>query len=111
MKMPLQVEKKMQVTQKMRRALSQGTMSLLDISTSKNEDARKATAYEAVHKSDIQYGNWQDDQIHQGKEGIAQCDKGVNDYADGGRPCETLDKIGPLFPIWKSTGCSNPWTL
>ena len=91
--------------------LSQGTVSLLDISTSDNEDTRKATACEAAHKSDVQYGNWRDEQICQGKEGIAQHDKGVNDYADGGRPCKAPDKIGPLFPTWKSAGCSNLWTL
>ena len=60
-------------------ALSQGTVSLLDISTSDNEDAHKATVHEAVCKSDIQYGNWQDEQICQGNEGITQHDKGVND--------------------------------
>ena len=38
-------------------ALLQGTVSLLDISTSNHEDARKATASEAVCKSDVQYGN------------------------------------------------------
>ena len=49
-------------------ALSQGTASLLDISTSDNEDACKTAAHKAVHKSDIQYGNWRDEQICQ-KEG------------------------------------------
>ena len=39
-----------------------------------NEDAHKAIAHEAAHKSDvIQYSNWWDKQICQGKEGIAQC--------------------------------------
>ena len=52
-------------------ALSQGTVSLLNISTSDNEEACKAAACETVHKSDVQYGNWQDEQICQGKEGIA----------------------------------------
>ena len=39
-------------------ALSQSTVSLLDISTSDNEDAHKAIMHEAACKSDIQYGNW-----------------------------------------------------
>ena len=56
-------------------ALSQGMVSLLDISTSDNEEAHKATAHETAYKSDIQYGIWWDEQIHQGNEGIAQCDK------------------------------------
>ena len=45
--------------------LSQGTVSLLDISTSDNEDACKAIMCEAAHKSNIQYGNWWDEQICQ----------------------------------------------
>ena len=85
-------------------ALSQGTVSLLDISTSDNEDAHKATVCEAACKSNIQYGNWWDEQIHQGKEGIAQCDKGVNDYADGGRPCKAPDKISPPFSYMEECG-------
>ena len=92
-------------------ALSQSTVSLLNISTSDNEDARKATACEAARKSDIQYGNWQYEQICQGKEGIAQHNKGVNDYTNGGRPSKAPDKIGPPFPTWKSAGCSSPCTL
>ena len=110
MKIPPQVEKKVQVTWMMRR-LSEVTVSLLDISPSNNEDACKAIAHEAACKSDIQYGNWWDEQIHQGKEGIAQHDKEVNDYANGGKPCKVLDKMALLYLTWKSTGCSNPWTL
>ena len=89
--------------------LSQGTVSLLNISTSDKEDAHKATLPEAVHKSNIQYGNWLDEQICQGKEGIAQRDKGVNDYANGGEPCKASDKIGPPVPYMEAAGCSNPW--
>ena len=75
-------------------ALLQGTVSLLDISTSDNEEARKATAHETACKSNIQYGIWWDEQICQGNEGIAQHNKQLNDYADGGRPSKVLDKIG-----------------
>ena len=53
-------------------ALSQGMVSLLDISNSDNEEAHKAAVCETVHKSNVQYGAWQDEQIHQGNEGIAQ---------------------------------------
>ena len=65
-------------------ALLQDMVSLLDISTSDNEEACKAAACETMHKSDIQYGAWWDEQIHQGNEDIAQHDKQVNDHADGG---------------------------
>ena len=56
-------------------ALSQGMVSLLDISNSDNEEAHKAAVHKTVHKSDVQYGVWQDEQIHQGNEDIAQFDK------------------------------------
>ena len=91
-------------------ALLQGTVSLLDNSTSDNEEARKATAHETARKSDVQYGIWWDEQIRQGNEGIAQRNKQVNDYVNGGRPSKAPDKMGPRFPTWKSAGCSNPWT-
>ena len=39
-------------------ALSQGTMSLLDISNSDNEEAHKAAVHEKVCKSDVQFTAW-----------------------------------------------------
>ena len=65
-------------------ALSQGMVSLLDISTSDNEEACKTAAYETARKRDVQYGGWWDEQIGQGNEGIAQHDKQVSDYTNGG---------------------------
>ena len=41
-------------------AQSQGTVSLLDISNSDNEEACKAAAHEKVCKSDVQFTAWQD---------------------------------------------------
>ena len=38
--------------------LSQGTLSLPDISASNDEDACKAIVHKAAWKSDVQYGNW-----------------------------------------------------
>ena len=79
--------------------LSLGIVSLLDISASDSEDAHKAIACKAACKAackgNVQYGNWQDEQICQGKEGNTQHNKGVNDYADGGKPCKAPDEIGP----------------
>ena len=91
-----------------RRLYHKVLMSLLDISTSDNEDACKATVHEAACKSNIQYGNWWDEQIHQGKEGITQCDKGVNDYANGGKPCKAPDKIGPPVAYMEECGVFKP---
>ena len=64
--------------------LSQGTVSLPDISASDDEET-----------CNVQYGNWQDEQIHQGNEGIAQQDKGIYDYANIRKPCKAPDKISP----------------
>ena len=89
-------------------ALSQGTVSLLDISTSDNEEACKAAAHETACKSDIQYGIWQDEQIYQGNEGITQCDKQVNDYTNGGRPSKAPDKIGPPLSYMEECGVFKP---
>ena len=90
-----QVEKRMQVTQMMRRLYHKVLCHCSTSLTSDSEDAHKAITHEAACKSDVQYGNWQDEQICQGKEGIAQHDKGVNDYANGRKPCKAPDKIGP----------------
>ena len=38
--------------------LSQGTVSLPDVSASDNGDACKAIVCEAVQKSDVHYGHW-----------------------------------------------------
>ena len=51
-------------------ALLQGTVSLLNISTSDNEEAHKAAAHKTVCKSNIQYGNWRDEQICQGRKAL-----------------------------------------
>ena len=88
--------------------LSQGTVSLLDISTSNNEDAHEAIAHKAACKSDIQYGNWRVEQICQGKEGITQHDKGVNDYSDGEKHCKAPDKIGPPVPYMEECRVFRP---
>ena len=61
-----------------------------------------------MHKSNIQYGIWWDEQIHWGNEGIAQHDKQVNDYTNGGRPSKAPDKIGPLFSYMEERGVFKP---
>ena len=62
--------------------LSQGNVSLPNISASDNEDTHKTIGHKTAWKSDVQYGNQQDEQIHQGNEGISQQDKGIYDYAN-----------------------------
>ena len=49
-------------------------------------------------------GIWRDEQICQGNEGIAQCNKQVNDHTNGGRPSKAPDKIGPLLSYMEEHG-------
>ena len=49
-------------------ALSQGMVSLLNISILDNEEAHKAAVHETVCKSDVQYGAWWDEKICQGND-------------------------------------------
>ena len=89
-------------------AQSQGTVSLLDISNSDNEEARKATAHEKARKSDVQFATWQDEQIRQGNEAIAWHDKQVHEYVDTGRTNKAPDKIGPLLTYMEEHGVFKP---
>ena len=73
----------MQVTRKMRRPYCKAQYHC-STSPLRYEEAHKPTACETVRKSNVQYGIWWDEQICQGNESIAQCDKQVNDHADGG---------------------------
>ena len=91
-------------------AQSQGTVSLFDISNSDNEEAHKAAAHKKVHKSDVRFAAWQDEQIHQGNQAIAWHNKQVHDYADTSRTSKAPDKIGPLLTYMEERGYSNPWT-
>ena len=89
-------------------ALMQGMVSLLDISNSDNEEARKAVALEKARKSNVQFTACQDEHIHQGNEAIAQCDKQVHDHTDIGRPSKAPDKIGPPLTYMEECGVFKP---
>ena len=62
--------------------VSQGNLSLLDISTTDDEDTCKCKAHELTHKNDTDFAAWRDKLIHDGVVGIQERDKTVNDYAD-----------------------------
>ena len=88
--------------------LSQGMVSLLDISNSDNEETRKAAAREKACKSDVWYAAWRDEQIHQGNDDIAKHDKRVHDHADIGKCCKAPDKIGPPLTYMEECGVFKP---
>ena len=73
--------------------VSQGSMSLLDISATDDEDTRKWKARELACKSDTDFAAWKEKLINEGVKGIEEQDSTVNNYMDGrGSP------LAPLFP-------------
>ena len=57
----------------------QGSMSLLDISATDDEDTRKHKVCELAHKSDTEFAAWKDKLIGEGVKGIQEWDSMVND--------------------------------
>ena len=80
-----------------------GSMSLLDISVSDDEDTHKCKARELVCKSNTDFMAWKDKLISDGTMGLQEWDTVVNDYADGGkRKPKNPDFFGPLSLIWRN---------
>ena len=79
--------------------VSQGSMSLLDISATDDEDTRKRKVHELARKSDTDFTAWKDKLIGEGVKGIQEQDSMVNDYTDGGkRKPKNPGPLGPPFP-------------
>ena len=84
-------------------------MTLLDISTTDNEDTRKHKARELARKSDTDFMAWKDKLIQEGMGGIQEWDNMVNDYADGGkRRPKNPDDLGPPVSYMKECGVFQP---
>ena len=80
--------------------VSKGSMSLLDISATDDEDTHKCKPCELARKSDINFAAWKDKLISEGVKGIQEWDSMVNDYTDGGkRRPKNPDPLGPPPPI------------
>ena len=89
--------------------VSQGSMSLLDISTTDDEDTRKCKARELARKSDTDFAAWKDKLISEGVKGIQEWDSMVNDYTDGGkRRPKNPDPLGPPISYMKERGVFQP---
>ena len=89
--------------------VSQGSVSLLDISTTHNEDTRKHKAHKLARKSDTDFVVWKDKLIHEGVMGIQEWDSMVNDYADGGkRRPNHPNPLGPPVCYIKECGVFQP---
>ena len=89
--------------------MSQGSMSLLDISVSDDEDTRKCKACELARKSDTDFMAWKDKLISDGVTGLQERDNVVNDYADSGkRRPKNPDSFGPPVSYMEDHGVFKP---
>ena len=107
---PLEVRRMSDVLDSANEAdVSQGSMSLLDISTADDEDTLKRKAWELACKIDTNFTAWRDKLICDGVVGIQEQNKTVNDYADPGkkRP-KNPDTIGPPISYMKERGVFQP---
>ena len=89
--------------------VSQGSMSLLDISVSNDEDTHKRKVRELAHKSDTNFTVWKDKLISDGMTGLQEWDNVVNDYADSGkRKSKNPDSFGPPVSYMEERGVFKP---
>ena len=91
--------------------VSQGSIPLLDISASDDDETRKRKARESARRSDTAYAAWKEKQTSDGIKGIEEWDQMVNDYMDGKRRPKNPDPLGPPFPTWRNAGCFSHWPL
>ena len=89
--------------------VSQGSMSLLDISISDDEDTRKCKVRELARKSDTDFAAWKDKLISDGTTGLQERDNVVNDYADGGkRKPKNPNTFSPPVTYMEECGVFKP---
>ena len=92
--------------------VSQGSVSLLDISTTDDEDTRKSKVCELARKSDTDFVAWKDKLIHEGVTGIQERYSTVNDYANGGkRRPKNPDTLGPPISYMEERGVFQPFSI
>ena len=89
--------------------ISQGSMSLLDITTADDEDTHKCKVREHACKSDTDFAAWRDNLIHGGVMDTQEQDSMVNDYTDAGkRRPKNPDTIGLPISYMKECGVFQP---
>ena len=92
--------------------VSQGSIPLLNISATDDEETRKCKARELARRSDTDFAAWKEKQISEGMKGIEEWDNMVNDYTDGKRKPKNPDSPWPPpFPTWRNAGCFSLWLL
>ena len=88
--------------------VSQGSIPLLDISASDDDETRKRKAHEYVRRSDTAYAAWKEKQTSDGVKGIEERDQMVNDYMDGKRRPKNPDPLGPPVSYMEERGVFQP---
>ena len=90
--------------------VSQGSIPLLDISATDDDDTRKHKALELARKSDTAFATWKEKQISEGVKGIEEREQMVNNYTDGRRRPKHPDPLSPPpIPTWWNAGCFSLW--
>ena len=84
--------------------VSQGSIPLLDISASDDDETRKRKARELACRSDTTFAVWKEKQISEGIKGIGERDQMVNDYMDGKRKPKNPDPLGPPISYMEECG-------
>ena len=90
--------------------VSQGSIPLLDISASDDDETRKCKAREYACRSDMAYAAWKEKQTSDGVKGIEEQDQMVNDYTDGKRRPKNPDPLGPPVSYMEDCGVFQPLT-
>ena len=88
--------------------VSQGSIPLLDISASDDDETRKRKAREYARRSDMAYAAWKEKQTSDGVKGIEERDQMVNDYTDGKKRPKNPDPLGPPVSYMEERGVFQP---
>ena len=88
--------------------VSQGSIPLLDISASDDDETRKRKACEYARRSDTAYATWKEKQTSDGIKGIEEWDQMVNDYTDGKKRPKNPDPLGPPISYMEECGVFQP---
>ena len=91
-------------------ALSQGTVSLLNILTSNNKEACKAAVHETVRKRTFSMVPGRMNKSTRGMKALPNTTSRSMTTLMVVNLARLWTRLAPLFPTWKSKGCSNPWT-
>ena len=75
--------------------VSQGSIPLLDISASDDDETRKCKVRDYARRSDTAYATWKEKQTSDGVKGMEERDQMVNDYTDGKRRPKNPDPLSP----------------